>query len=1015
MRWIMNAGPVDHGTPAQGFSGLPHEQEHEQVEIQGEEGATTARTAEAAQTLLHTEEGVEKPTVQAKVHLDAPSTSEQESAGKTSSFLSKITGNIKKTLSGIKSGAVMFYQTTKAAVHGQYGPQAGTKMERTASKAGEFVGGLIHDAGKKLSQAGKEIKFSAGLGTDAKYKASLEKNLAGKKEELEGLKGKLDKLTEELRQAEQDDAKAVGLGQGDPEKTQEKVKNLKSQVEHLERNVANTADRVSKYEAAVANQPLSLQQKIARVATEKFESIKKEARAELESMKKLGAKEYLKTKGEVLKGRVTESRVGQFARDMKTDIQEGRFVDNQKAILEGIAEKTGLSDIGKEGTLTGRIKHELGAAAKAAQKVLKGTPRAFEALGRGIKEAMVGKKGEGEEGVQISKGLIGRASELGGSIKAALPSGEDIRGVASSVGKAVLKPFTALADLAARMSESKKPDQKKIELGEMMQKLSDPSIETDIKLDLCKKALSSDMAEQFQALDPAQQTLVRDTLNHGTKLVAQERFNQLSTILESEQKKLAEAAADGKSGSAENNKTSAFHILGICYELESIRGEIDQTPEIDAQYKAIAEFREKIAAEHGKIKPVHIHLAAKLLPPASPHMANPSTFRELLTGNGMLAPVFAGDTMFSAANDFFTDPNFPKEGKMEILESLKEWAAGNHSPSYLRSEGILEIVGNIAAEAKKSTDGDIAQLGEELGKAVAELDKARQEPINPVPVQIASDAIEFEAMKAKVLEGKAQAEDVETMATSFHALAAHHFAGIDNADLADPASLGPTGMPMAYLFQKTSHEVALSVFKNPNGEANNLEQAQRMVDFYTTVAEKALENGDIFTALAITSGLGGAGVARLRKEGKISKKTNARIAKLQARLDIQFSFKATRAEYAQARMRYEASDKSGLPPLPPINMLLTDLTFIKDGNPNYKENGSLHLDKVRMLKGKYDEFTEVQRNVSQTDIPPLRMKGLEDLTTGFEGETFVKAQDRVDKETYNRALELAPRSQTNIT
>ncbi|CRX39281.1 hypothetical protein [Estrella lausannensis] len=117
--------------------------------------------------------------------------------------------------------------------------------------------------------------------------------------------------------------------------------------------------------------------------------------------------------------------------------------------------------------LEARVSTALGDLKDTAQNVAQGAKPAFEALGRGIRDLVIGKKGEGEEGARISKGLIGHVSDLGSAIKAGLPSAETLSGLASDIGKAVLKPFKALAALANKESAPAQAQVWKEKLGEI--------------------------------------------------------------------------------------------------------------------------------------------------------------------------------------------------------------------------------------------------------------------------------------------------------------------------------------------------------------------------------------------------------------------------------------------------------------------------------------------------------------------------------------------------------------------
>ncbi|CRX39247.1 hypothetical protein [Estrella lausannensis] len=283
-------------------------------------------------------------------------------------------------------------------------------QERASSAAGNAMKSIKNFA----ADAKREIKFSAGIGRAAQERKGVDAKAKAVKQELAGVK-------EQLAEARTFHANASQIqgphGETARAQTSGKVKDLEAQVEHLEGQLG----RLSGYQSENAK----LQEKISGAVSKKFESIKEGAKKELDSMKDMGATEYLKAKGQALKGRVEK-----FATEANKELKLSEKFESVK-----------------KSDLKGRVSTALGDLTEAAGKVAKGAKNGFEALGRGIRDLVVGKKGEGEEGARISKGLIGHVSDLGSAIKAGLPSAETLSGLASDIGKAIAKPFQALAAL----------------------------------------------------------------------------------------------------------------------------------------------------------------------------------------------------------------------------------------------------------------------------------------------------------------------------------------------------------------------------------------------------------------------------------------------------------------------------------------------------------------------------------------------------------------------------------------
>ena len=414
-------------------------QHHE--EIEGQEHEVTEAATHAATQALNNGEAQHAGTpsgVQANTTLHAPDVGQQQTAEKSGSFLSKLTGGIKKAMQDIKTGATSFVSTTASAVKGdQKSAISDNKVENAAIKAGNAAGGALRYVGKRLKEAGHEIKFSAGFGLDAKIKASYTGHLDKAKNDVSSFKAELKSLDQQLAKAEQKHATILATGKGNIGEAHGEVTQLKAKMQEMEGHLEKAEANVKKYQPLVDKQPLSIQEKVSNAVSKQFEGIKEGAQKELQAMKDAGPTEYLKAKGEALMGRVTK-----FATETKKDLKLSEKFENIK-----------------NSDLMGRVSTALGDTKDAAGRVAEGAMKAFSAMGRGIRDMVVGKKGEGEEGAQISKGLVGHVSDLGSAMKAALPSGETLGKVAKDIGTAVLKPFKALAAMFNKESKPEKaPD-----------------------------------------------------------------------------------------------------------------------------------------------------------------------------------------------------------------------------------------------------------------------------------------------------------------------------------------------------------------------------------------------------------------------------------------------------------------------------------------------------------------------------------------------------------------------------
>ncbi|MGD9592407.1 MAG: RasGEF domain-containing protein, partial [Candidatus Berkiella sp.] len=111
-------------------------------------------------------------------------------------------------------------------------------------------------------------------------------------------------------------------------------------------------------------------------------------------------------------------------------------------------------------------------------------------------------------------------------------------------------------------------------------------------------------------------------------------------------------------------------------------------------------------------------------------------------------------------------------------------------------------------------------------------------------------------------------------------------------------------------------------------EAKSVEHQMKIAALYIKTLENAMDSGDFTTGLAITSVFAMAGISRLNYI-----REDPKLLGVLERADKLY---APGNRYADCRAEIEKLKREGKQPIPFLNVLLTDLTFTYDGNPDTK-------------------------------------------------------------------------------
>jgi hypothetical protein len=198
-----------------------------------------------------------------------------------------------------------------------------------------------------------------------------------------------------------------------------------------------------------------------------------------------------------------------------------------------------------------------------------------------------------------------------------------------------------------------------------------------------------------------------------------------------------------------------------------------------------------------------------------------------------------------------------------------------------------------------------------------------------------------------------------------------------------PASLAAHENPSfafsATNFNKVSQYVLKSILtQGGNDPDEKLKNARKSFVFWLDVAEECLKRGDLSTAQAILAALQNTSVSRLMfnqqspnpldnpllgKDNKpcIDLSDVARLKKLHTQLSNVKSYKEAR-KWIEAQM---AADK---PVIPYIGMLMTDATFVRDGNKD--KTGKLKPNTIESMGKLVMQIQQFQDSVKKTSVRP---------------------------------------------
>lgn len=206
--------------------------------------------------------------------------------------------------------------------------------------------------------------------------------------------------------------------------------------------------------------------------------------------------------------------------------------------------------------------------------------------------------------------------------------------------------------------------------------------------------------------------------------------------------------------------------------------------------------------------------------------------------------------------------------------------------------------------------------------------------------------------------------------------------------------LSPHLMPLIADFENINRMIAEDILT-----AKSKKHQVNIFNFYVQLLDQCMENNNYFAAFSILSGLNHNAITRL-KYLRENSKINKLLEKHEASLALQGSF----GEYRKLIQKNQ-----GLHIVPAMNVGFTDLTFIKDGNPDMVERVNANQEVISVTN---TEKLILEGRVISDQIPNVYPYLQQELTDSAIQTTIgsrIKPQIS-DKDLFERSLQVFPRN-----
>lgn len=184
-------------------------------------------------------------------------------------------------------------------------------------------------------------------------------------------------------------------------------------------------------------------------------------------------------------------------------------------------------------------------------------------------------------------------------------------------------------------------------------------------------------------------------------------------------------------------------------------------------------------------------------------------------------------------------------------------------------------------------------------------------------------------------------------------------------------------------------------------------EAKNQLEFFCDLADRLVKDKNYDALFALNGALGSAPIYRLLKGlggNLLEKYENA--VKITTTSNNSGAYRRALIDDKEKFLKKESS----LPPIPYLGTLLTDLTFLNDGNKN-KIDDQINGNKIIMLKKSTEDFQSLQKNLKDRDNPVHQTGFMEvppKVRKNEKGEKFTEKE--LNRERDNNSLKILPRS-----
>ncbi|KAG5513777.1 hypothetical protein PMAC_000815 [Pneumocystis sp. 'macacae'] len=187
---------------------------------------------------------------------------------------------------------------------------------------------------------------------------------------------------------------------------------------------------------------------------------------------------------------------------------------------------------------------------------------------------------------------------------------------------------------------------------------------------------------------------------------------------------------------------------------------------------------------------------------------------------------------------------------------------------------------------------------------------------------------------------------------------------------------------------------------------NDIKKRTTVMKQWIKIGNKCLELNNYNTLMAIVSALNSSTISRLKKTwNTLSTKSKNIFENLRSITD-----------YSRNYAVYRSRLKENLPPcLPFLGLILTDITFIEEGNPSYRSfRNSTSTHSIQLIN--YDKYIKIYSIISKLQYfqEPYKLELVEGLQTWIESQVSrvrMKGQNNIT-ELWRRSLALEPKTQS---